>query len=541
MNRKRLSFLFFIIHGLLLLPLSTSMLPAQTKLDSIDHTLNNIYTSADKLQLVKGVRYLEKTEGFIEEELPLYYKLYVYETMANTYYSLGDLDESEVYAVKGLSLIKSDYNSIRTRFICLLGMLQKERGFYELAHEKYVKALALSNTANDSLTILNNLANLFKEQKHFDNAIASYQLGLALVPRLQQDSLHQKTKLLDNLGNTLSISSGTGLEELFQALQLSRLLSNKIRSYSVNRHLTQHYLRKADTTAALQYAPIVYELSKEIGDRDYEKEALSLLLKLNQQQYGLRYVQLSDSLNLARQKADNAYALLKYDKSEAEKKALEAEISRQRILIIGIILVFITVVSAIVIITTAQRKRRRAISETEQRIAKHVHDDIANNVFLVMNKLDNTKNQKIMDDLSMIYDQARLISRSNSSFNTEQPFQQALLDMFQQYSKKNFKITPQNISTISWNKISTKKKEALYKVLQELLTNTLKHSTATFVVVSFEQEKSSLQIAYRDNGKGSSSKPSGGLLIVENRIRAVSGTITFTSSPNNGFKAKIKV
>ena len=50
---------------------------------------------------------------------------------------------------------------------------------------------------------------------------------------------------------------------------------------------------------------------------------------------GVRYVQLSDSLQAVQQTAENAYALLKYDKSEAEKEALAAKVDKQRILSFG--------------------------------------------------------------------------------------------------------------------------------------------------------------------------------------------------------------
>ncbi|WP_339700424.1 hypothetical protein [uncultured Marixanthomonas sp.] len=545
MNTPLHSFLYFIFLGTLFALVSSSHLYAQTKRDSLNQVLNTIRTSQEKLELVEGIRYLEQKEDFIEKEYPSSYKVYVYEAMANTYYKLGDLDSSEEYTIKGLSLIKSDtesdHTSIRIRLLCLLGILQKERQFYDLASQYYQQALQLSNTASDSLSILNNQATLFKEQDRYNKAIATYTLGLTLVPRLQKNSLYQKTKLLDNLGNTRSLAAGEGLSELTQALQLSSQLSNHIRSYSIHRHLTQYYLRKRDTASALPYATTMYELSNMISDKDYEKEALSLLLKLNQPQYGLRYVHLSDSLNTAQQAAENAYALLKYDKSEAEKEALAAKVGKQRILLFGVLILFVVLSVSLFLITKIRRKRKRAIQETEQRIAKHIHDDIANNIFLVMNKIQNTENNSVLDDLSAIYEQARRISRTHNPIDTQQPFQQVLLDLLQQYTTPQLKITPQNISTVSWNKVSAKKKAAVYKVLQELLTNTLKHSQASFVIVKFQHQKATLLIDYSDNGKGTDRKPSGGLLHAENRIRTISGTITFTSQPNHGFKAKIKV
>ena len=285
----------------------------------------------------------------------------------------------------------------------------------------------------------------------------------------------------------------------------------------------------------------MYTLSKTIGDKTYEQEALSFLLKFDQPQYGIRYVQLSDSLQAVQKNIDNAYALLKYDKSEAEKEALAAKVGKQRFLLFGILILFVVLATSFLIIAKVRRKRRQAIQETEQRIAKHIHDDIANSIFLVMNKIEATENNTILDDLSAIYEQARRISRTHTPIDTQQPFQQVLLDLLQQYTTKKVRITPQNLSTVSWKKVSVEKKEAVYKVLQELLTNTLKHSHASFVIVGLQQQKATLLIDYSDNGKGTDRKPSGGLLHAENRIRAVSGTLTFTSQPNHGFKAKIKV
>ena len=214
MNTPLHSFLFFIFIGTLFALGSSSHLYAQTKRDSLNQVLNTIRTSQEKLELVEGIRYLEQKEDFIEKEYPSSYKVYVYEAMANTYYKLGDLDSSEEYTIKGLSLIKSDAairsTSIKIRLLCLLGILQKERQFYDLATHYYQEALHLSKSASDSLSILNNQATLYKEQEHLNQAIATYKLGLTLVPRLEQDSLYQKTKLLDNLGNTRSLASGEG-------------------------------------------------------------------------------------------------------------------------------------------------------------------------------------------------------------------------------------------------------------------------------------------------------------------------------------------
>lgn len=100
-------------------------------------------------------------------------------------------------------------------------------------------------------------------------------------------------------------------------------------------------------------------------------------------------------------------------------------------------------------------------------------------------------------------------------------------------------ITIQNISKINWNKSSEIKKTSLYRILQELMTNMKKHSKATQVLLSFEHSKNKIRLGYRDNGVGGQLNNKNGLQNMENRIKAVDGSITFDTEPEKGFSATI--
>ena len=84
----------------------------------------------------------------------------------------------------------------------------------------------------------------------------------------------------------------------------------------------------------------------------------------------------------------------------------------------------------------------------------------------------------------------------------------------------------------------------MYRVLQELLVNMKKHSECSLAVISFKKNKNKLQIEYSDNGLGATLNKinlKNGLQNVENRIRAIKGTITFDTISDKGFKVSLKI
>ncbi|MCB0468222.1 MAG: ATP-binding protein, partial [Aequorivita sp.] len=183
------------------------------------------------------------------------------------------------------------------------------------------------------------------------------------------------------------------------------------------------------------------------------------------------------------------------------------------------------------------------VHNTETRISKKVHDEVANDVYHLMAKIqgNTTDNEELLDDLEMIYNKTRDISKENSAIEIQENFSDQLNDLLLSYQTDKVKIVTRNISKIDWNTISEIKKTTIYRVLQELMTNMKKHSNATAVVLSFQQNKKNISIEYTDNGTGSDLKNKNGLLNAENRIKTLNGTIIFESKPNKGFKAKINL
>jgi signal transduction histidine kinase len=147
----------------------------------------------------------------------------------------------------------------------------------------------------------------------------------------------------------------------------------------------------------------------------------------------------------------------------------------------------------------------------------------------------------ISEDLELLYDKTRDISKESSPINNEVPFEQLLKELAENFSNNNTNVILKDIGSIAWQKLSKEKRTSIYKVLQELLINMKKHSAASLAILVFKQKDKNLNITYKDNGQGSELKLGNGLQNTENRIRAIGGSITFESQLQKGFKAEIHV
>ena len=85
----------------------------------------------------------------------------------------------------------------------------------------------------------------------------------------------------------------------------------------------------------------------------------------------------------------------------------------------------------------------------------------------------------------------------------------------------------------------------LYRVICELINNSLKHSGATQVTISLIYTDEVLRLDYRDNGCGfdvSAQEQQGmGIVNIRSRIRSLKGNMEMKSTPGKGMAAQIEI
>lgn len=85
----------------------------------------------------------------------------------------------------------------------------------------------------------------------------------------------------------------------------------------------------------------------------------------------------------------------------------------------------------------------------------------------------------------------------------------------------------------------------IYRILQELLNNTLKHAHATAISIDIAMVGKSLSLIYEDNGTGFSpvrtTQKGMGLRNIIARVEKLNGLISFETTPTNGFSTVIEI
>jgi len=122
---------------------------------------------------------------------------------------------------------------------------------------------------------------------------------------------------------------------------------------------------------------------------------------------------------------------------------------------------------------------------------------------------------------------------------------QAIEDLckrIQSMSELNIKLEYENLP-----EFSKEQDLAIYRIVQELLSNTLKHAGATEVQIQFQRMPSHLSICYTDNGKNfqMTSNPKDrqglGLKSIASRAQLIGAELHIQSTPENGFSMQLSL
>jgi signal transduction histidine kinase len=278
-------------------------------------------------------------------------------------------------------------------------------------------------------------------------------------------------------------------------------------------------------------------------------------------EYTQKYISLNDSITNIRNNYKNKFAKIKYDskKEKEENQRLRVEKAEnlltlqkakyQRVVsVIGIS--FLVIIIMILVRYYRNRNRIDKIKtayDTETRIAKDIHDELANDVFhtITFTQTQSLTSENIKEDLIQkldhIYNRVRRISRENNNIDTGENYSVNVKEILSTYNSASTNVIIKGIENVNWGAIDEIKKITIHRVLQELMVNMKKHSHAALVVLKFDSNAKTVFIDYADNGQGCTKEKiiKNGLQNMENRIMAIKGTIIFDTEPEKGFKVKI--
>jgi signal transduction histidine kinase len=193
-----------------------------------------------------------------------------------------------------------------------------------------------------------------------------------------------------------------------------------------------------------------------------------------------------------------------------------------------------------------------------KRLAIDLHDGLGgrlSGISMNLSKLDKDEPkqypkkqlQKVMKDLNDSLSELRSIAR-NMMPETLVKFglQAALKDYCSSMTGSDTKVTLQFYGTDKG--IDINQQVTMYRVIQELINNAIKHAKATEVLVQFIREDNQVDITVEDNGvgfnknKSLNKKDSGmGLSNLQTRVAYLKGNIDFESEENEGTTVNVHI
>jgi tetratricopeptide repeat protein len=509
--------------------------------DSAFYYFNKVATSSkDSLQIARAYNYM----AVIQTGRGDYYGSL--ETLLTSLKYLNEQNDDEYYC------FVSDYNQ--------LGRNNSNLKNYDAAIGYYDLALKFSKDDVSKSIALNNKAVTYREMGQYGKAIDIYQS----IINQRKNNKREYARILSNLSLTkwLQDTDYNAASDLLAALQIRKDEKDEWGLNSNYAHLSDYYAHSR-SDSALIYAGKMYDIAKKLNSPDDELEALQKLIRLSPlkdvKQYFIRYQFLSDSIQTIRNAAKNQFALIRYEaqKSKADNLKLQKDNSEKKVQIIQqqaiIYIIAGCSVSAAWVFVFWYRKRRQQlfwesqnfIRENQLRVSQKVHDVVANGLYLIMNEIeyqDDIKKDQLLDKIEILYEQSRDLSYEQSKA-VRLDFKSRIADLLSAFVGKTTKVLVVGNDNDLWSDIKEPVKKELEHILQELMINMKKHSSARNVVVKFGREHDELIVQYTDDGVGlpSSFQYGNGLTNTGNRIKGVGGRFIFDKSTNKGLKIKINI
>lgn len=472
----------------------------------------------------------ENAKIYVLKSLEINEKLGHIEGLANNYVHLGntaiieeDLDQALFYLKKADSLktILGDRHGLANIYNGY-GEIYEKKGQYARAVASYKEAMKFYREQEHALGMiisLKNIADIYSLQNSFSTA------------RVYYDSALQ-----------IAVSSGYRTEEKNIFLDIST-----------------NYYRSGDYRSAYDY----FETYKEVSDSIFNLERAEKIAELE-----LKYEKEKDQAEILRLANDNL----------VKENALQLKQSQQKITIyVGISLLIIILLIALYIRQKAvkdraiaeQRIKRleeekkvlaaKALVEGQEnerkRIAQELHDSLG--ALLSTTKMQFTtikdkspENKPLIERASKLLEQAssdvrRISHNMMPGLLTKLGLYDALEDLFDGL-KESGELKVETIIPETEERLNENKEIMIYRIVQEMVNNTIKHSKAKNISFQLRLIDEQLLLQFADDGIGFNveeqlEKKSLGLTGIQSRINFLNGTMSLESGSGKGTRYLLEI
>ncbi len=197
--------------------------------------------------------------------------------------------------------------------------------------------------------------------------------------------------------------------------------------------------------------------------------------------------------------------------------------------------------------------------EERTRIARRIHDDMGQ--ALTALKIDlSWLNKKLADDQNPVHEKLKsMVTLINETIetvhNVSEDLRPGILDDFglsaaiewqaEEFQKRTGMECKISLPPNEFD-LSKEKSTNLFRIVQESLTNVIRHANATKVEINLNEKDGILLLEVVDNGKGITraaitNPKSFGLIGIKERVHSLSGEVDIAGTPNAGTRLTVKM
>lgn len=479
-----------------------------------------------------------------------------------------------------------------------IGLIYQELGLYEKALEYHEQALEIRlrdpALLAQAATSYNNIGICYYHLNKFNEAEEIYKKGLQLSQ--QHKFLRQYYDLAGNLANTLVALNR------YQEAQRYNL---EVLNHDPSIRLPDKFLMNIGAAAAGVYLlmkkpqqalPLLQQgldLVKQKPELEFYASDLFRYASvyyymtgdvLKGKFYTDRYKEILEQKFSKRNAESVAEMEVKYETAEKERKILDQQLlieqnnlilAKQRnqniILTAAVIIIVLLAVIGFIYIRSRQQAREQklmvqekqlrleavlqATEEERQRIARDLHDGIGQQLSSAVLQLESAAQYKSDGELkSKINALSENLRKTSTEVRTlsHQMMPRALTELglvpaITDLLNRAFAGTSMECEFHHHevtNRFDTGTELALFRIVQELINNIIKHAHASKVTVNLLRMKDKLRLTVEDNGVGfdpDAVRKGHGLMNIRTRVESVKGSVLFEQNENAGTLVTVTV
>lgn len=426
-----------------------------------------------------------------------------------------------------------------------LGNVHSEQSNTDSTLYFYKKAIDLSKKYNDNLrvaSITNNIGLYFKDRKEYDSALYYYDLTLN-SDGIKQD-LILESGVYSNIGVIYQIQGDLDKALKYNLIALAKNDSTNDLNYkrNINYVLYEIYKKKNNHKKSIEH----FEKYVDLNDSLNRKENLIALSNFKLKQIFKQEREL-DSI-----KSIEALNALTIDNLTKDKRNNLLLFVTSILLILIILLVLFFMYRKRALLRQNEINTEKEIAEVKietqenerKRISKELHDKVVSNLvarrFSLAEKIDKEIDSLLESTIKDVRDVSySLLEKKEDA----QSVQSVIKELIQQINSSN-QLTAEFISQGNLNNISKSIIISIIRVVQEAISNCIKHAEAKHLTIQLIEYPDSYFLSIEDDGKGfdeETIKNGLGLNNMKERINNVNGDISFDSSPSNGLSIIINI